>query len=92
LPLVAGDAHVRFHGSATNNWGNYQHTKRLTRYTADPAELVDVEWLRHASMSPSDVTHVNFRMIFENDVESVPAVTPDVDTFWLTYRIAPGIR
>ncbi|MDP6425338.1 MAG: hypothetical protein QGG14_11385 [Planctomycetota bacterium] len=43
-------------------------------------------------MSPSDVTHVNFRMIFENDVESVPAVTPDVDTFWLTYRIAPGVR
>ncbi len=86
-PLVAGDAHVRRVNASSGYKWDYQYTQRLTKYTEDPNKLFDSRFLSAYYMAPKDTRLMNFRFIFENNVETDPPILPSMDTFALIYRI-----
>ncbi|MFQ5504291.1 MAG: hypothetical protein ACE5F1_05760 [Planctomycetota bacterium] len=86
-PLVAGEAHVRYFDNATRKWRSYQHTRRLTGYTRDVTDLFDAGFLERYDMRPEDIRLLNFRFVFENNVDSDPPRTPALDSFSFAYRL-----
>ncbi len=86
-PLAAGDAHIRYLNRSSPNKWDYEYTGRLTKYTNNPNKLVDKNFLKDFYMTPKDLRRMNFRFVFENNVETNPPVTPDMDAFALIYRL-----
>lgn len=102
-PLIAGNAHIRFGASAsTRGWRNWQHTERLTTYVSDPNELLDETYLSQfkatgtgtqlIGMTPESVKLLNWRFIFENNVQVEPSTSPSLDSFALTYRVQKVVK
>ncbi len=86
-PAVAGDAHIRIPNLSSPNKWTYQYSDRLTEYVQDPNQLTDPNFLKKAYMQPDNFRRMNFRFIFENNVNTNPPVTPSLDTFALVYRL-----
>lgn len=96
-PLKAGDAGIRKYddrvllGNARNTW-TYYYNRNVTDYTDDPNNLADDTFTNQYSgpnevFLTQDVKYLNWRFVFENNVEANPPVTPVIDTFILTYRL-----
>ena len=96
-PLKAGDAGIRKYddrmlsGNPRNTWTHY-YNRNVTDYTLDPNDLADDTYTNQYSgpnenFLTSDVKYINWRFVFENNVEANPPVTPVIDTFILTYRL-----
>ncbi len=86
-PTVAGDAHIRIPNLSSPDKWTYQYSGRLTPYVQDPNKLQDPNFLKKAYMEPRDLKRMNFRFIFENNVQTNPPVTPSLDSYALVYRI-----
>ncbi|MEM7198806.1 MAG: hypothetical protein AAF628_00970 [Planctomycetota bacterium] len=95
-PLKAGDAHIRkaddrpFGGSARNGWTHY-YNRNVTDYVADPNDLMDEEFTTqfaapNEAFLPHDVRYFNWRLVFGNNVDASPPVTPRIESFLVTYR------
>lgn len=104
-PLIAGNAHIRTGASSVvRGWANWQHTERLTTYVRDPNDLLDPDFLATfrstgssssttlVGMTPQKLKLLNWRFIFENNVDVNPSTTPSLDSFALTYRIQRQAR
>lgn len=97
-PRVAGNAHIRSARSPVGSgWSSWQHTERLSTYVDDVEELNDPSFLarfvaqpvtgRRESLRPETVRLVNWRFIFENNVDVNPSVSPSLDSFAMVVRI-----
>jgi hypothetical protein len=96
-PRKAGDAHIRkfsdavVEGGAWNHWIGF-YNRLVTDYVDDAARLHDPAWLRQFGppgrpLQPSDVRYVNWRLVFENNVQAQPPVSPSLESFGLAYRL-----
>ena len=95
-PRKAGDAHIRKFddrpvGGGPRGWWTYYYNRHVTGYTNDVNELMDDNFTSQVagpneSFQPRDVRYLNWRFVFENNVEANPPITPRLDSFMLTYR------
>jgi hypothetical protein len=96
-PLKAGDAHIRkyddrlLNGQRRNGW-TYYYNRNVTDYVGDPNRLSDSSFT-NAFAGPNevfladDVTYFNWRIVFGNNVDADPPITPVIDSFIMAYRL-----
>ncbi|MGE3172023.1 MAG: hypothetical protein AB7O97_05305 [Planctomycetota bacterium] len=98
-PYKAGDAHIRkfddrpmpLSGGVSRNWWSHLYNHTVTDYALDPDQLMDDGWLERFS-GPNDtftrrnVRYVNWRLLMSNNVDASPPVSPEIETFALSYR------
>jgi hypothetical protein len=99
-PYKAGDAHIRKFddrlapaGVTRNHWTSF-YCRNMTDFTPAIADLVDPDFLRGFAgnadaFGPDDVRYINWRFVMQNNVNAVPAVSPALESFALTYRFEP---
>ncbi len=95
-PLKAGDAHIRKYddrkyGGVARNWWTYNYNRHVTPYTTDLNQLMDARFTSSIasageSFLPQDVRYFSWRLIFLNNVDANPPVTPQIDSFVVAYR------
>ena len=82
--VVAGTGQAR-------NWWTYLYNRTVTTYVEDPNVLMDPAYTiqfagPNEQFNPRDVRYVNWRFIVSNNVTANPPVSPEIDTFALSYR------
>ncbi len=97
-PLTAGDAGIRKwdervqpdSGQSRNFWA-YYYNRHVTDYTSSLGNLMDELFLEdfvsdNESFGPRDVKYFNWRFTMRNNVEANPPVSPELESFAVTYR------
>ncbi|MHC5065473.1 MAG: hypothetical protein ACYTG5_16020, partial [Planctomycetota bacterium] len=97
-PLTAGDAGIRKWdqrilpetGQSRDAFA-YYYNRQVTEYTSDIGNLTDEVFLEDfvgASevFGPAEVKYFNWRFIMRNNVEANPPVSPELESFSVTYR------
>ncbi|MEM7199653.1 MAG: hypothetical protein AAF628_05265 [Planctomycetota bacterium] len=95
-PRKAGDAHIRklddrtFSVLRRSGWTHY-YNRNVTTYVADPNQLMDEAFASRFATSteqflPHQVRYFNWRLVFTNNIDAAPPVTPRIDSFFVTYR------
>ncbi len=91
-PLKAGDAHIRKFDDrgGTAQWTHFYH-RNITDYRDEPEELLSPHVLAafasgNEPFGPDDIVYVNWRLVFENNVDTPSAVAPSIDSTVLAYR------
>ncbi len=93
-PYKAGDAHIRkwdTRGTPARSWWTYFYNRTVTRYVEDPNELVNPAYLLqfagpNETFGPHDVRYINWRFVTSNNIDANPPVSPEIETFALSYK------
>ena len=61
--------------------------RAISDYTPEIARLQDPAFLAPFYMRPEEARWLNFRFIFENNIDIAGALPPGIDTFSISYRL-----
>ncbi|HEX6811881.1 MAG TPA: hypothetical protein VF384_09695 [Planctomycetota bacterium] len=96
-PYKAGDAHIRkwdtrpVPGSSARNWWTYFYNRTVTTYVEDPNDLMLSTFTTqfqgpNEAFTPRSIRYVNWRFVTSNNTDANPPVTPEIESFSLSYR------
>lgn len=99
-PLKAGDAGIKKYdnrtvGSAAREWWMHFYNRNVSEYTREVGNLSDDEWTSqfagpNETFNARDVRYFNWRFIMRNNVDASPPISPQIESYAMTYRFERG--
>ncbi|HEU4417851.1 MAG TPA: hypothetical protein VFT55_02875, partial [Planctomycetota bacterium] len=78
-------------GAGARNWWTYFYNRTVTTYVEDPNDLMDPNFTfpfqgPNEVFTPRHIRYMNWRFVTSNNVDANPPVTPEIETFSISYK------